>query len=945
MPIASLLNLNPYYHSTRDYMYESRNIQKTDICPKIETLDNIFPNQDEMVSNDLAAGTDEIKEERIELDRASAKPTRYMKKYHSSHLKRSTSSNKLRRRDSYLGNHHPQKTMIKTGSPHFLCTALPSHWRSNKTLPTCFKVVSLKKFPDGTKVTVRVGNEENYCAEIRNHSTVIKNQIAIFNDLRFIGRSGRGKSFNIVITVHCCPPEVATYRKAIKITVDGPREPRSKNIRMLLMDQPSLPIPLLESSQMPIPSSFYLSNHSKFSVKSMKMSPTHTNNSINSVNGVVSNDRNGVNHPRAKSQTRKSVLIETPLSLFTDNNSIPLPVDEIKRRKSSNLTSTATQYTTPKPKNSNYSISNYQHSLERNSDKFKGNDNSTFINSTDSDFLYSSPRLLYPPYFNKSHAFYGRHAHSYLDPVNQREINIPDNNMMYNYYNSTLNSLLTMNPYLYFPPHVSTTPFFGFQSSAMAPFSYFNTGMKVDDNFKLRNNLIPFLPQNPYCLDPSQQLSLDYNALPSYLTKPPMSTLINDKYLPPHHNNYLSYINLNLNFNGTTNHNLPLCTKFKKLDNTIKNTDYGEGLDDDKSQVYTKNNHSNAINKSNYDNYSHLTRLLSKPIQYEGQIADPTFYHKWYSQSFSDSPLIKSSDDVFKNKLSNNSSNNMNKDATICSEFNDSVTAMQSYYAAAAANYIYGKFNRNVNNHESDYPNTSKSDRNGHQLCPSPDSSTSVFPMGVNHIGVQSDKAAEFISKRLVSYYQNFGIDTPHFPPQLHVKKESVQDKYRDNENKDGSHDVDIFDFASNFDNLDSGENKRAHGESLYGKKSSLWFKRYYGQIENELAIDGQDPGLFERSPIKRSRKNGQPTPISSLTDTKEKQRQLPCIDIKNNGTDIDSSNAKISSEETVKFSEEKVLEVHTSSNTQLLLTTSPSKLLQLKIAKSNNSLWRPYSR
>ncbi|GIY19477.1 hypothetical protein CDAR_287081, partial [Caerostris darwini] len=38
-----------------------------------------------------------------------------------------------------------------------------------------------------------------------------------------------GKSFTLVITVSSNPPQVATYNKAIKITVDGPREPRSKS--------------------------------------------------------------------------------------------------------------------------------------------------------------------------------------------------------------------------------------------------------------------------------------------------------------------------------------------------------------------------------------------------------------------------------------------------------------------------------------------------------------------------------------------------------------------------------------------------------------------------------------------------------------------------------------------------------------------------------------------
>ncbi|XP_075210248.1 uncharacterized protein LOC142317575 [Lycorma delicatula] len=122
---------------------------------------------------------------------------------------------------------HPGE-LVRTGSPHVVCTVLPPHWRSNKTLPVAFKVVALGDIMDGTVVTVRAGNDENYCAELRNCTAVMKNQVAKFNDLRFVGRSGRGKSFTLTIIVNSCPPQVATYSKAIKVTVDGPREPRSK---------------------------------------------------------------------------------------------------------------------------------------------------------------------------------------------------------------------------------------------------------------------------------------------------------------------------------------------------------------------------------------------------------------------------------------------------------------------------------------------------------------------------------------------------------------------------------------------------------------------------------------------------------------------------------------------------------------------------------------------
>lgn len=38
----------------------------------------------------------------------------------------------------------------------------------------------------------------------------------------------------MTITVSTSPPHVATYNKAIKVTVDGPREPRSKTSKLKL---------------------------------------------------------------------------------------------------------------------------------------------------------------------------------------------------------------------------------------------------------------------------------------------------------------------------------------------------------------------------------------------------------------------------------------------------------------------------------------------------------------------------------------------------------------------------------------------------------------------------------------------------------------------------------------------------------------------------------------
>lgn len=55
--------------------------------------------------------------------------------------------------------------------------------------------MALGEVGDGTLVTVMAGNDENYCGELRNCTAVMKNQVAKFNDLRFVGRSGRGNIF------------------------------------------------------------------------------------------------------------------------------------------------------------------------------------------------------------------------------------------------------------------------------------------------------------------------------------------------------------------------------------------------------------------------------------------------------------------------------------------------------------------------------------------------------------------------------------------------------------------------------------------------------------------------------------------------------------------------------------------------------------------------------
>lgn len=92
--------------------------------------------------------------------------------------------------------------IFKSEDPTFSCTTSRKANFSKNALSLCHQVVALGDIPDGTLVTVMAGNDENYSAELRNATAAIKNQVARFNDLRFVGRSGRGnegKRMQIVI--------------------------------------------------------------------------------------------------------------------------------------------------------------------------------------------------------------------------------------------------------------------------------------------------------------------------------------------------------------------------------------------------------------------------------------------------------------------------------------------------------------------------------------------------------------------------------------------------------------------------------------------------------------------------------------------------------------------------------------------------------------------------
>ncbi|CAF0940201.1 unnamed protein product [Rotaria sordida] len=111
-------------------------------------------------------------------------------------------------------------------NPYFQCSSLPSHWRKNKSLRFILRTKSDIEVKANTRVVILAGNDYNPCATLKNNISWFRGGQAEFNDLRFLGASGRGKKFTLTIIIETNPPQQCTYRRAIKITVDGPRKKR-----------------------------------------------------------------------------------------------------------------------------------------------------------------------------------------------------------------------------------------------------------------------------------------------------------------------------------------------------------------------------------------------------------------------------------------------------------------------------------------------------------------------------------------------------------------------------------------------------------------------------------------------------------------------------------------------------------------------------------------------
>lgn len=100
------------------------------------------------------------------------------------------------------------KTEIyQTEEANVKCTKLPEFIRAKKYLGAPFCVYFEDQVHlEGVKVTIQAGNYKNPNAELKNNESVIKNGVAEFQDLRFLGKSGRGNKNNEKNTWHRLVP-------------------------------------------------------------------------------------------------------------------------------------------------------------------------------------------------------------------------------------------------------------------------------------------------------------------------------------------------------------------------------------------------------------------------------------------------------------------------------------------------------------------------------------------------------------------------------------------------------------------------------------------------------------------------------------------------------------------------------------------------------------------
>lgn len=106
---------------------------------------------------------------------------------------------------------------------------LPEFSRANKYIGEYNVYVGNNEVPDGTQCTIFAFSIKTGPGELRNNVSFVRDGIVKFEDLRFVGKSGRGTRFDVYFRFETNPEVVVSYKYAIKVTVDGPRPPRSSS--------------------------------------------------------------------------------------------------------------------------------------------------------------------------------------------------------------------------------------------------------------------------------------------------------------------------------------------------------------------------------------------------------------------------------------------------------------------------------------------------------------------------------------------------------------------------------------------------------------------------------------------------------------------------------------------------------------------------------------------
>ncbi len=78
------------------------------------------------------------------------------------------------------------------------CFSSFSHWRKNKSLRFILRTKNEIEIKSNTRVVILAGNDYNPSATLKNNISWFRGNQAEFNDLRFLGVSGRGLNKNIL---------------------------------------------------------------------------------------------------------------------------------------------------------------------------------------------------------------------------------------------------------------------------------------------------------------------------------------------------------------------------------------------------------------------------------------------------------------------------------------------------------------------------------------------------------------------------------------------------------------------------------------------------------------------------------------------------------------------------------------------------------------------------